>query len=197
MDWTGIGGWVVAALTAAGGLYLNWRRAPAEARKVVGDAKLSEAAADETVGKAWAQLYGEVRTRLSANVNLGDVGAAMNANLLPGTELHSDEANAFRPNTPVVAGHRRVNHSLAYVMDGVHTNNVEGFFSVLKRGLRGVYQHWDPQHTGRYVDEFSFRHNRRTTLGWNDGQRAGALVKGASGKRLSYAALVGRVAEGE
>jgi hypothetical protein len=64
-DWTAIGGWVVAALTAAGGLYLNWRKAPAETRKTVSEARASEAVADETVGKAWATLYGEVRTRLA------------------------------------------------------------------------------------------------------------------------------------
>lgn len=138
---------------------------------------------------------GEVRTRLSPNVNLGDVGAAHNRYLERGTELHTDEANAMRPNTAVVSKHLRVNHSLGYVMNGVHTNSVEGFFSVLKRGLRGVYQHWSPQHTGRYVDEFAFRHNRRVALGWNDGRRAASIIEGAWGKRVLYRVLTGR-AEG-
>ncbi len=65
MDWTSIGGWVVAALTAAGGLYLNMRKAPAEVRKTDSEAKVAAATADETVGKAWAALYGEIRTRLA------------------------------------------------------------------------------------------------------------------------------------
>lgn len=135
---------------------------------------------------------GEIRTRLSHNVNLSDVTAAYNQHLKQGTELHTDEANAMRSHTARIAKHRRVNHSLGYVLDGVHTNSVEGFFSVIKRGLRGVYQHWDAAHTGRYVDEFAFRHNRRTALGWNDGERAGAMVCGAAGKRLTYGTLVGK-----
>jgi hypothetical protein len=63
---------------------------------------------------------------------------------------------------------------------------MEGFFSVLKRGLVGVYQHVDSKHFDRYLAEFDFRQNTRAKLGINDVQREAIAVKGASGKRLTY-----------
>lgn len=141
---------------------------------------------------------GRIATRMSKNANLGDVGALASAVVVKGAEIHTDEGNAFRV-VSFTGTHKRVNHSLAYVMNGVHTNSVEGFFSVIKRGLRGVYQHWSPDHTGRYVTEFAFRHNHRAALGVSDGDRAGALVAAAAGKRLTYERLVraGRIREAE
>lgn len=133
---------------------------------------------------------GRAAVQLTRNVNLGDVGALVNRSVRQDTELHTDSANSFAVAGMLVGKHRKVNHSLAYVTDGVHVNNVEGFFSVLKRGLRGVYQHWSPEHTGRYVAEFAFRFNHRTALGVNDSARAVALVQGAAGKRLPYVELV-------
>lgn len=132
---------------------------------------------------------GKIAVRMSKNANLGDVGALATKAVVKGSEIHTDEGNAFRV-VGIVGPHKRVNHSLAYVMNGVHTNSVEGFFSVLKRGLRGVYQHWSPDHTGRYVREFAFRHNTRTALGVGDAERAAALLSGAGGKRLTYERLV-------
>ncbi len=133
---------------------------------------------------------GKMATQLTQNVNLGDVGAVVNRAVRRDSELHTDSANSFAVAGMLVDKHRRVNHSLAYVTDGVHCNSVEGFFSVLKRGLRGTYQHWSPEHTGRYVTEFAFRFNNRIALGVDDRARAVALVKGVAGKRLPYAELV-------
>jgi hypothetical protein len=68
----------------------------------------------------------------------------------------------------------------------VHTNTLEGFFSVFKRGLRGVYQHIDEKHLHRYLAEFDFRSNNRKAVGLNDVERSDRAISGAVGKRLTY-----------
>ncbi len=67
-----------------------------------------------------------------------------------------------------------------------HTNTAESFFSVLKRGIYGVYQHVSEEHLHRYLAEFDFRHNNRIALGVNDTERAGNILSGITGKRLTY-----------
>ncbi len=66
------------------------------------------------------------------------------------------------------------------------TNSVESFFGVLKRGMKGVYQHCGRQLFQRYLNEFAFWHNHRIKLGVNDDARAAIIVRGAGGKRLTY-----------
>lgn len=66
------------------------------------------------------------------------------------------------------------------------TNSVEGYFSIFKRGMKGVYQHCDEKHLHRYLAEFDFRYNHRVSLGCGDIERTIAAVKGAEGKRLYY-----------
>ena len=73
-----------------------------------------------------------------------------------------------------------------YVRGDVHTNSAEGYFSIFKRGMRGIYQHCGEKHLHRYLAEFDFRYNHRIALGFNDGERATLAVKGAAGKRLTY-----------
>jgi hypothetical protein len=80
--------------------------------------------------------------------------------------------------------HFSTNHSKAeYVRGNVHSNTVEGFFSILKRGINGSFHHVSREHLNRYVDEFAFRYENRKA---SDGERAGLLVAGAEGKRLTY-----------
>lgn len=69
---------------------------------------------------------------------------------------------------------------------GVHTNTIESYFSIFKRGMRGTYQHCAEKHLHRYLAEFNFRHNRRVALGVNDLDRADAILSGIVGKRLTY-----------
>lgn len=73
-----------------------------------------------------------------------------------------------------------------YVLGDVHSNTVEGFFSILKRGINGTFHHVLRGHLHRYCDEFAFRYSNRSALGVNDGQRAAMIVSGAEGKRLTY-----------
>ncbi len=68
----------------------------------------------------------------------------------------------------------------------IHTNTVEGFFSILKRGIYGVYQHVSEAHLHRYLTEFDFRYNTREKLGVNDVARASLALQGAKGRRLTY-----------
>jgi hypothetical protein len=83
--------------------------------------------------------------------------------------------------------HDSVNHSIGeYVRGDVHTNTIEGYFSILKRGINGVYHHVSPQHLKRYLAEFDFRYNEREALGISDAVRADSLVRGIVGKRLTY-----------
>ena len=86
-----------------------------------------------------------------------------------------------------VASHEMVDHSkFEWTRGDVYTNTLEGFFSVLKRGLVGTYQHVDKKHLNRYLAEFDFRQNTRTALGIDDVERAKAAIRGTLGKRLTY-----------
>ena len=73
-----------------------------------------------------------------------------------------------------------------YVRGDVTTNTVESYFSVFKRGMRGIYQHCSEKHLHRYLAEFDFRYNNRVALGMNDTMRAENLAEGIVGKRLTY-----------
>jgi transposase-like protein len=83
--------------------------------------------------------------------------------------------------------HESVDHSkYEWTRGDVHTNTLEGYFSIFKRGLTGIYQHCDSQHLHRYLAEFDFRYNNRAKLGIDDADRTINAMKGISGKRLTY-----------
>ena len=88
-----------------------------------------------------------------------------------------------------------MNHSAEeYVRHGgfMHTNTVENYFSILKRGITGTYHHVSQQHLKRYLAEFDFRYNERSGLGVGDAERAAKSFKGIVGKRLTYRRPSGR-----
>ena len=83
--------------------------------------------------------------------------------------------------------HESVDHSkFEWARGDVHTNTLENFFSIFKRGLTGIYQHCESQHLHRYLAEFDFRYNNRAKLGIDDADRTINAMKGISGKRLTY-----------
>ena len=85
------------------------------------------------------------------------------------------------------ASHEVVHHSSReYSRGTAHTNTIEGYFSILKRGLVGTYHKCGEQHLHRYCTEFDFRYNTRTKLGFDDVQRTEIALKGIAGKRLTY-----------
>jgi ISXO2-like transposase domain/Transposase zinc-ribbon domain len=99
----------------------------------------------------------------------------------------TDEAAAFTGIGWNFASHGAVTHSdNEYVRGHIHTNTVEGFFSILKRGVYGVYQHVSEAHLHRYLAEFDFRYSNREKLGVDDTARAARALKGAKGRRLTY-----------
>jgi hypothetical protein len=105
------------------------------------------------------------------------------------SHLMTDESTLYPKLGREFAGHSAVNHSAnEYVRLGgfAHTNTVEGYFSMLKRGIYGVYHHVSEAHLRRYLAEFDFRHNTRTALGVTDTERTNAALLGTVGKRLTY-----------
>lgn len=104
-----------------------------------------------------------------------------------GTNIMTDEAGQYLAMTKFFPSHEIVRHSIGeYVRGRIHTNTVEGFYSVFKRGMKGVYQHCGEQHLHRYVTEFDFRYSRRIALGVDDQTRADLALMGTKGKRLTY-----------
>ena len=105
----------------------------------------------------------------------------------PDAHLMTDEASMYRNVGKQFASHEAVNHGIKeYVRGHVHTNTVEGFFSVFKRGMRGVYQHCSEDHLQRYLAEFDFRYNNRSALEIDDRERCRIALEGIGGKRLTY-----------
>lgn len=117
----------------------------------------------------------------------------LRANIAKEALILTDEARQYQglAISPDFAGHDWVNHSAEeYVRPGfpeVHTNTVEGFYSIFKRGMKGVYQHCGKQHLHRYAAEFDFRYNNRIANGTDDAERGAIALRGAMGKRLTYA----------
>lgn len=102
--------------------------------------------------------------------------------------LMTDEAAAYKGVGKEFSGHGSVNHSADEYVRGMfwHTNTAESFFAILKRGVYGTFHSVSEQHLQRYANEFAFRWNARSKLGFDDFERANLLLKGATGKRLTY-----------
>ena len=100
------------------------------------------------------------------------------------TEIMTDDFGSYRGLNVRFKSHETVNHGAGeYVRGNVHTNTVEGYFSLLKRGLNGIYHHVSKQHLHRYLDEFNFRYNARRV---SDTERTEMAIDGTKGKRLMY-----------
>lgn len=138
---------------------------------------------DRTTGRSTSMVF---------NGNLTAVAAAPIVSELVSKEAHlmTDEAQFYKPVGKEYASHTFVSHTAGeYVRKGdaaIHTNTIEGFFSIFKRGMRGVYQHCGKQHLHRYLAEFDFRYSNRSALGVEDTERADILLNGVVGKRLTY-----------
>jgi transposase-like protein len=112
---------------------------------------------------------------------------ALKGNVSPDARLSTDEARMYRKIAQKYAEHLTVNHSKdEYVRGDASTNAAENFFSVFKRGMTGIYQHCSSEHLHRYLSEFDFRFNNRSALGIEDVERADNLLRGITGKRLTY-----------
>jgi transposase-like protein len=133
---------------------------------------------------------GHIRSmRIKAGTK-AEISELVRRNIHPESTLHTDGAGFYRE-IGASKIHEFVDHSISYVGRGkngrkVHTNSLEGYFSVFKRGMVGTYQHIGEQHLNRYLAEFDFRQNTRTKLGVDDETRAEMALMGIVGKRLTY-----------
>lgn len=136
-----------------------------------------------------AERGGKVRSFKIGGSAKGDIVPLLHKNIDLNSTLHTDGASQYR-DVWMIAGHESVDHNKEYVRQGktgpVHTNTLEGFFSVFKRGMVGTYQHCHERYLPRYLAEFDFRHNYRESLGYSDMQRTIAAVKSGVGKRIMY-----------
>lgn len=116
--------------------------------------------------------------------------SALRRNIAKEGRLTTDQARLYRKIDKEFAEHpRMLRAGFEYVCKGnptIHTNTVEGSFSIFKRGMRGVYQHASKKHLHRYVAEFDFRYSHRAATGVDDQGRARLALAGVVGKRLTY-----------
>lgn len=131
---------------------------------------------------------GKVRSfHIDGTVTANTVANILFTNVKRDTVLHTDESKLYIKVGAEYASHKTVNHGAKeYARGEVHTNTIEGYFSIFKRGMKGVYQHCGEQHLHRYLAEFDFRYNQRIALGINDKMRGEAALKSIVGKRLTY-----------
>ena len=126
------------------------------------------------------------------NVDRKTILPILKENIAKEARMLTDEARHYRGIKWHMDGqsHASVNHSAGEYVSRedpvIHTNTVENYFSVFKRGMKGTYQHCGKQHLHRYLAEFDFRYNNRVALGVDDVARADALLCGIQGKRLTY-----------
>jgi len=137
---------------------------------------------------------GKVRSYHVKEVNSATLRPILKEQIAADAKLMTDDAKVYKSIGKDFASHETVAHSLdEYVRGNVHTNTIENYFSVLKRGMTGVYQHCGKQHLKRYVGEFDFRYNNRVKLGIDDAARALIALQGINGKRLTYRPTSDRV----
>ena len=136
---------------------------------------------------ALVERGGRVRSQHIPEVTAKTLGPILEAQLHGASYVYTDEGGAMKKAASQFDLHDSINHSAGeYVRGNVHTNTIEGYFSIMKRGINGVYHHVSQQHLKRYLAEFDFRYNERSALGVEDAERMTKSVKGIVGKRLTY-----------
>jgi transposase-like protein len=132
---------------------------------------------------------GKVRSFHVADVTGVNLKAVLTKQVHAASHLMTDASiryNIVKREQPFAAYDQVTHQAKEYVRGMAHTNTVEGFFSILKRGLIGTYHHVGSPHLHRYANEFDFRYNHRQALGFDDNARTNALLKEIAGKRLTY-----------
>ncbi len=130
---------------------------------------------------------GRIRSFQVPAVNRATLLPILKAQIAASATVYTDEASHYRALGKDFAKHESVNHRIEeYVRGDVHTNTLEGYFSILKRGIGGIYQNVSEKHLKRYVGEFDFRYNYRIAAGYTDADRFTIAAKGIKGKRLTY-----------
>jgi transposase-like protein len=137
---------------------------------------------DRTTGRARSVVVDDLKAKTLLPI--------LQANIAREAHVMTDVAGQYKNVGLHFAGHAFTRHGegeyVSKLDRTIHTNTIEGFFSIFKRGMKGVYQHCGHNHLNRYLVEFDFRYNNRIALGLNDTQRADNLLRGVVGKRLTY-----------
>lgn len=128
---------------------------------------------------------GRARSFFIANLHANNLRAALVTNVDRSSRLMTDDARAYWSVGREFASHGTTLHANREFArpGGIHSNTAENFFSILKRGVIGVYHHWSPAHFHRYLAEFDMRYSTKAV---SDGERAALILKGMQGKRLTY-----------
>ncbi|HRK62956.1 MAG TPA: IS1595 family transposase [Terricaulis sp.] len=140
---------------------------------------------------------GEVRSFVVKNLRLEELAPILWANIAKEARVMTDEAGQYRTlKADLFPEHETVNHAKSeYVRGDITTNTVEGFYSIFKRGMRGIYQKCGSQHLHRYMAEFDFRYTNRIARGVDDNARTRKALMGTVGRRLTYLPLTRRNTE--
>lgn len=165
-----------------------WGTSPrsAAAKKINKDGRIVNLGDKQKI-VALVERDGNVRSFHVATVTGKTLKAVLHDNVSVEAKLMTDDARIYRKIAKRFASHESVNHSAGeYSRGDAHTNTVEGYFSILKRGLVGTFHHVSPKHLGRYVSEFDFRYNTRSAQGFTDTERADMTLRRITGKRLTY-----------
>ena len=133
---------------------------------------------------------GRARSMVVDDTTAATIAPLVEANIVAEARLLTDQSKIYKQVGGKFAEHGIVNHQIgeyvSFANPTVHTNTIEGYFSIFKRGMKGVYQHCSKKHLHRYLAEFDFRYTNRAALGINDVARSHEAVKGIVGKRLTY-----------
>lgn len=134
---------------------------------------------------AMVQRNGDVRAQVMPTVNSKNLGKAIRENVHQSARIITDESRLYTGiGKPFDGGHDTINHSAKqYAVGDITTNTIEGFFSILKRGVIGTFHSISKEHLHRYVGEFEYKYNTRKM---NDGERVVLAIRKAEGKRLHY-----------
>jgi transposase-like protein len=133
---------------------------------------------------------GAVRSFTIENTRADEIHPILRANIAREARLMTDEARMYWVIGKEFSDHGRTLHGLGRYVDrndpSIHSNTIEGYFSIFKRGMRGIYQHCGQHYLDRYLTEFDFRYTLREANGFNDTDRARIAIQGVVGKRLTY-----------
>lgn len=159
-------------------------RVPGESRMAIHNMNKIVSLVDRATGRATSVVF-------TGHFSFNTMLPILERHIAPDARLITDEARHYRGmGARLEGGHKSVAHARGeYVKKGqpdIHTNTIEGFFGIFKRGMRGIYQHCGSQHLQRYLAEFDFRYTNRIGCGVNDEMRADIALRGIGGKRLTY-----------
>jgi transposase-like protein len=174
--------------TYIGGLSRNMHKA-VRARKIKGTG-----GKDKTLVVGFLERGGKVRTSVPGNRRKKTLHREVKQNVGVGSILFTDALPSYNDLESDYA-HKVIDHAVAYVDGAVHTNGMENYWSLLKRGIKGTYVSVEPFHLFRYLDEQAFRFNNRATKEnpMNDGDRFQLALSQIAGKRLTFAEVTGKM----